>query len=86
MLRCFFAGLRPNLDGSKVLIDLFQKVADSRVSRSDTLKTGVFGRAPQSAKCSFGIFFLRDLPAKQGNVQLSSFVPFASKEKAGEQK
>ena len=74
--------LRSSVVDSKVLIDLFQKVAVSRVSRSDTLKASAFGRALRSAKRSHGVFFLRDLPAKQGNVRLSSFVPFVSKEKA----
>jgi hypothetical protein len=61
------------------LIDLFQKVAVS--------KDGVFGRAPQSAKSPFAVFFLRDLPAKQGNVQLFFFGGMLDpKEKAGEQK
>jgi hypothetical protein len=46
-----------------------------------------FGRAPQSAKSPFAAFFLRDLPAKQGNVQLFFFGGMLDpKEKAGEQK
>ena len=62
----------PSVVSSKVLIDLFQKVAVS--------KDGVFGRAPQSAKRSFGIFFLPSfffcafcIKRKSGQTQTESF-------------